>query len=91
MNGRNGRTGSIPTIRDVASHAGVSVATVSAAQIFGAQGHSGYGNFPNVVRLMAARRIDLTPIITSRFSLARRVEALQKAMRREDGKIMIRS
>ena len=29
MNGRNGRTVSIPTIRDVASHAGVSVATVS--------------------------------------------------------------
>jgi len=62
-----------------------------AAQIFGAQGHSGYGNFPNVIRLMAARRIDLTPIITSRFSLAQGVEALQKAIRREDGKIMIRS
>ena len=29
MNGRNGRTVSIPTIRDVAFHAGVSVATVS--------------------------------------------------------------
>src|SRR3972149_25609 len=29
MNGRNGRPFSIPTIRDVASHAGVSVATVS--------------------------------------------------------------
>jgi len=40
---------------------------------------------------MAARRIDLTPIITSRFSLAQGVEALQKATRREDGKIMIRS
>ena len=62
-----------------------------AAQIFGAQGHSGYGNFPNVIRLMAARRIDLTPIITSRFPLAQGVEALRKAIRREDGKIMIRS
>lgn len=62
-----------------------------AAQIYGAQGHSGYGNFPNVIRLMAAGRIDLTPIITSRFPLAQGVEAVKKATRREDGKIMIRS
>ncbi|HEV8338245.1 MAG TPA: scyllo-inosose 3-dehydrogenase [bacterium] len=61
------------------------------AQIFGTQGHSGYGNFPNVIRLMAARRIDLTPIITSRFSLEQSVDAVRKATRREDGKIMIRS
>lgn len=62
-----------------------------AAQIFGAQGHSGYGNFPNVIKLMAAGRIDLTPIITSRFPLAQGVEAIQKATKREDGKIMIRA
>ncbi len=62
-----------------------------AAQIYGAQGHSGYGNFPSVIRLMAAGRIDLTPIITSRFPLNRGVEAVQQATRREDGKIMIRS
>ncbi|HXF83597.1 MAG TPA: scyllo-inosose 3-dehydrogenase [bacterium] len=62
-----------------------------AAQIYGAQGHSGYGNFPNVIRLMAAGRIDLTPIITSRFTLDQGVEAIKKATRREDGKIMIRS
>jgi threonine dehydrogenase-like Zn-dependent dehydrogenase len=62
-----------------------------AAQIYGAQGHSGYGNFPSVIRLMAAGRIDLTPIITSRFTLDEGVQAIQKATRREDGKIMIRS
>jgi len=62
-----------------------------AAQIYGAQGHSGYGNFPNVIRLMASGRIDLTPIITSRFTLDQGVEALRKATRREDGKIMIRA
>ncbi|MDR7484424.1 MAG: scyllo-inosose 3-dehydrogenase [Armatimonadota bacterium] len=62
-----------------------------AAQVFGAQGHSGYGNFPSVIRLMAARRIDMTQIITSRFPLDRGVEAVQKATRREDGKIMVRS
>jgi threonine dehydrogenase-like Zn-dependent dehydrogenase len=62
-----------------------------AAQIYGAQGHSGYGNFPNVIRLMAAGRIDLTPIITSRFALDQGVEAVKKATHREDGKIMIRA
>lgn len=62
-----------------------------AAQVYGAQGHSGYGNFPSVIRLMAARRIDMTQIITSRFTLDRGVEAVQKATRREDGKIMVRS
>jgi len=62
-----------------------------AAQIYGAQGHSGYGNFPNVIRLMASGRIDLTPIITSRFTLDQGVEAIKKATRREDGKIMIRA
>lgn len=62
-----------------------------AAQIYGAQGHSGYGNFPNVIKLMAAGRIDLTPIITSRFALNQGVEAIKKATHREDGKIMIRA
>ncbi len=61
-----------------------------AAQIYGAQGHSGYGNFPYVIRLMASGKIDMTQIITSRFPLDRAVEAVQKAARREDGKIMIR-
>ena len=62
-----------------------------AAQIYGAQGHSGYGNFPNVIRLMASGRIDLTPIITSRFTLDQGVEAIEKATRREDGKVMIKA
>ena len=62
-----------------------------AGQVFGAQGHSGYGNFPYVIRLMAARRIDMTQIITSRFSLDQGVEAVQKASKRMDGKVMVRS
>ncbi len=40
---------------------------------------------------MAAGRIDLTPIIMSRFGLPESVEAIKKATRREDGKIMIRA
>jgi scyllo-inosose 3-dehydrogenase len=61
-----------------------------ASQVFGAQGHSGYGTFPNVIRLMASGRVDLRPIITSRFPLARAEEAVVRASRRQDGKVMVK-
>jgi threonine dehydrogenase-like Zn-dependent dehydrogenase len=61
-----------------------------AAQIYGAQGHSGYGNFPNVIRLLASGRVDLLPIVTSRFPLDQAADAVHKALRREDGKILVR-
>lgn len=63
---------------------------VRRAQVFGAQGHSGHGIFPSVIRMMGAGLIDNTKIITSRFPLERAVEALEKATKREDGKIMIK-
>ena len=63
---------------------------VRKAKLFGAQGHSGYGNFPNVIRLVASGRLDLSPIITARFPLERGVEAIQQATKREDGKILIK-
>lgn len=59
-------------------------------QLFGAQGHSGHGIFPSVIRMMGAGLIDNSKIITSRFSLDRALEALEKATKREDGKIVIR-
>lgn len=61
-----------------------------ASQIFGAQGHSGYGTFPNVINLMASGKIDMTKIITSRFSLDNALKAIEKATKREDGKITIK-
>ncbi len=44
---------------------------VRRAQAYGAQGHSGHETFPNVVRLVAAGRLDLSPIITARYGLER--------------------
>ncbi len=61
-----------------------------AAQIFGAQGHSGYGNFPNVINLMASGKIDMTKIITARYKLDDALSALERATKREDGKILIK-
>jgi|Deesub1362B_J571_1020462.scaffolds.fasta_scaffold00283_16 hypothetical protein len=63
---------------------------VRRAQVFGAQGHSGHGIFPFVIRMMGAGLIDNSKIITSRFPLAEAVAALEKATKREDGKIMIK-
>ena len=62
-----------------------------AAQLYGAQGHSGYGTFQNVIRLMASGRIDLRPIITSRFPLNAAVAAIEKASKRQDGKVLVKS
>jgi threonine dehydrogenase-like Zn-dependent dehydrogenase len=61
-----------------------------AAQLYGAQGHSGYGTFQNVIRLMASRRIDLRPIITSRFPLTAAVAAIERATLRQDGKVLVK-
>jgi threonine dehydrogenase-like Zn-dependent dehydrogenase len=63
---------------------------VRRAQAFGAQGHSGHENFPNVIRLVASGRLDLSPIITASYDLEQTVEAIAKSVERSDGKIMVR-
>jgi threonine dehydrogenase-like Zn-dependent dehydrogenase len=63
---------------------------VKKGRIFGAQGHSGYGNFPNVIRLIASGAIDPSEIITARYDLDHAVDAIVKSGRREDGKVMVR-
>jgi threonine dehydrogenase-like Zn-dependent dehydrogenase len=63
---------------------------VRRSQFFGAQGHSGDENFPNVIRLVAAGRLDLSPIITARYSLAETVDAIAKSTQRSDGKILVK-
>lgn len=62
---------------------------VRRAQFFGAQGHSGDENFPNVIRMVAAGRLDLSPIVTARYELADTVNAIAKSTERTDGKIMV--
>ena len=63
---------------------------VRRAQAFGAQGHSGHETFPNVIRMVAAGRLDLSPIITAKYNLEDAVEAIAKSTKRADGKIMVK-
>lgn len=63
---------------------------VRRSQFFGAQGHSGDENFPNVIRLVASGRLDLSPIITSRYSLSETVDAIARSTKRTDGKILVK-
>jgi len=60
------------------------------AQVFGSQGHSGNGTFPNVINMMAAGLIDMTKIITARYDLDGVVKAIARSVERTDGKIMVR-
>ena len=62
---------------------------VRRSQFYGAQGHSGDENFPNVIRLVASGRLDLSPIVTGRYNLKDVVKAIDKSRDRTDGKIMV--
>jgi threonine dehydrogenase-like Zn-dependent dehydrogenase len=62
---------------------------VRRAQVFGAQGHSGDENFPNVIRMVASGRLDLSPMITARYQLDKAVDAIIKGTERVDGKVMV--
>jgi threonine dehydrogenase-like Zn-dependent dehydrogenase len=63
---------------------------VRRSQFFGAQGHSGHETFPNVIRMVAAGRLDLSPIISARYSLDNAVDAIAKSTDRSDGKILVK-
>jgi hypothetical protein len=62
---------------------------VRRSQFYGAQGHSGDENFPNVIRLVASGRLDLSPIVTGRYDLRDVVKAIDKSRDRTDGKILV--
>lgn len=63
---------------------------VRRSQVYGSQGHSGHGTFMNVIRLMAAGKVDMTRIITRRYRLDDALEAMEQATKRVDAKITIK-
>lgn len=63
---------------------------VRRSQIFGSQGHSGHGIFPNVIRMMGAGLIDMTKAVTSSRPLDEAVEAIRHlSEHRDEGKIQV--
>jgi len=66
-------------------------ALVSGAnKIIGARGHSGYGIFPYIIKLIASGKLNLEKMITARYRFEKAIEALKISSRRRDGKILIR-
>ncbi len=63
---------------------------VRRAQLYGSQGHSGHDIFPNVIRMMAAKLIDNSKMITARYPLDEVVSAIAQSTMRQDGKIMVK-
>jgi len=58
--------------------------------IHGSVGHSGRDIFPSVIRLMAAKRINTLPLITARYNLDQVIEAIHRAEKLLDVKVMVR-
>jgi threonine dehydrogenase-like Zn-dependent dehydrogenase len=63
---------------------------VRRSQFYGSQGHSGHATFPNVIRLVASGRLDLSPIITARYGLDNVVEGIAQSGERRHGKILVK-
>ncbi|HXE31796.1 MAG TPA: scyllo-inosose 3-dehydrogenase [Terriglobales bacterium] len=59
------------------------------ANIVGAMGNTGYGTYPNVLRMMAAGLLDPTLFITDRFPLDHFNAAVEKAKTRAGGKVLV--
>ena len=66
-------------------------ALVSGAnKIIGARGHSGYGIFPSIIRLIASDRLRLERMITARYPFEKVLDAIKASTKRADGKILVK-
>ena len=59
------------------------------ANMIGAMGNTGYGTYPNVIRMMAAGLLDPTPMVTDRLPLEQFEQALARAKTRQGGKVLL--
>jgi scyllo-inosose 3-dehydrogenase len=60
------------------------------SQMFGSLGHTGWGTFGNIIKLMSHGRVDMRKMITAHYPLDRAVEAVQGLAGREGGKVMVK-
>jgi threonine dehydrogenase-like Zn-dependent dehydrogenase len=61
-----------------------------ANKIIGARGHSGYGIFPSIIKLLASQKLDLRKMITARYPFNAVLDAFRASTSRKDGKILIK-
>lgn len=57
--------------------------------IYGSMGGSGFGSFRQIVRIAEGGRVPMRDMITARFSLSDGLAAVERAMERRDGKIIV--
>ncbi len=60
------------------------------SQSFGSLGHTGYGTFGYIIKLMSTGRLNMRKMITARFPLERAAEAVTSLANREGGKVMVK-
>ena len=68
----------------------LSVYQDTGSQSFGSLGHTGYGTFGNIIRLISNRRLNIPAMITARYPLERAAEAIHSLANREGSKVMVR-
>ncbi len=61
-----------------------------ANKIIGSRGHSSYGIFPYIIRLIATGRLRLEKMITARYAFGDIMEAIRASSQRKDGKILVK-
>ncbi|MFC1636784.1 zinc-binding dehydrogenase [Planctomycetota bacterium] len=61
-----------------------------ANKIIGARGHSGWGIFPYVIRLLASGRLNLEKMIAARYPFEQVLTAMELSVDRRRGKILVR-
>ena len=64
---------------------------IKRGSMYGAIGHSGHQNFPNVIQLMAAGLIDMTVAATGTWELDEALQAIEETAQRTGGKILVRA
>lgn len=65
-------------------------ALVSGAnKIVGARGHSGYGIFPYIIKLLASGKLDIRKMITAKYPFEKVLDAFEASTKRSDGKILV--
>jgi len=60
-----------------------------ANKIVGSRGHSGYGIFPYIIKLIASGKLNIGGMITAKYHLENVLDAIKASTKRADGKILV--